>query len=308
MTEHDCVVEDHFSLLRLPDGRRVAYAEYGDPGGRPVIYCHGFPSSRREALLLRKDALAECARVIALDRPGYGGSDYHPKRTILDWPADVTAVADHLSLGRFALLGVSGGGPYALACAASIAERLSACALVCPLGPIYLDDVLAKMHWAPRSQLAMGKHAPLLARLLLGPLTTGFLARWPDTVEHLRSVSAPEADRQELEKETTSRILKATIRDAMRGGGRGARRDLILYTRPWGIPFESVCTPLQLWHGEADGTVPASHTRWYAARFPHATATFLPGEGHYSLPLRHSRRILRALLDPEAAGKQRSGI
>jgi pimeloyl-ACP methyl ester carboxylesterase len=266
--------------VSLPDRRRIACSEYGDPAGRPVIYCHGFPSSRHEALLLHDNAVAEGARVIAIDRPGYGESDYQPGRTILDWPADVAAVADQLELERFALIGVSGGGPYALACAALIPERLSACTLVCALGPIYLDELLATMHWAPRSQLTMARSTPILSHIVFGALTAGILAYWPETVENFRALSAPEVDCRELEKDSIRRILNTTIRDAVRAGARGVRQDLMLYTRPWGIPFQEIRFPVQLWHGEADGTVPVAHTRWYAAHLPRATANYLPNEGH----------------------------
>jgi pimeloyl-ACP methyl ester carboxylesterase len=292
-------MDDHDHYLRLPDGRQLASSEYGDPAGRPVVYCHGFPSSRHEALLLHDNAVAEGARVIAIDRPGYGESDYQPGRAILDWPADVAAVADQLELERFSVMGVSGGGPYALACAARIPERLSGCALVCALGPIYLDELLATMHWAPRNQLTMARSAPILSHIVFGALTAGILAYWPQTVETFRALSAPEVDRRELERGPVRSILNTTIRDAAKSGARGARQDLMLYTRAWGILFEEIRFPVQLWHGEADGTVPVAHTRWYAARLPQVTANYPANEGHFSLPLRRSAEILRALLHPE---------
>jgi len=298
-------MHDHDHYLRLPDGRQLASSEYGDPAGRPVVYCHGFPSSRHEALLLHDNAVAEGARVIAIDRPGYGESDYQPGRAILDWPADVAAVADQLELERFSVMGVSGGGPYALACAARIPERLSGCALVCALGPIYLDELLATMHWAPRSQLTMARSTPILSHILFGALTAGILAYWPETVENFRALSVPEVDRRELEKDPIRRILNSTIRDAVRSGARGVRQDLMLYTRPWGIHFDEIRYPIRLWHGDADGTVPVAHTRWYSAHLPRAAANYLANEGHYSLPLRRSAEILRALLQP-AAGRMES--
>jgi pimeloyl-ACP methyl ester carboxylesterase len=294
--------DDRLQLLRLPDGRRVAFGEYGDPTGQPVVYCHGFPSSRREALLVHDSAAAEGARIIALDRPGYGDSDPRFGRTILEWPADVAAVADHLNLDHVALLGISGGGPYALACAARIPERIRACALVCPLGPIYRPELLATMHWAARNQFAMAKNVPLLTQVIFGPVTTGFLSQNPDVVEHFRAIAAPTVDQQALEQKQVRQVLNATISEAMRTGARGARQDLVLYTFPWGIAFESLRTPLQLWHGEVDGTVPVAHSRWYAAHLPGVVTHFIPGEGHYSLPLHYSRHIMRDLLvtDPKS--------
>lgn len=285
-------------FAELPTGRRLAYVEYGDPAGMPVVYCHGYPSSRREALLLHEAAVWARARIIAPDRPGYGDSDALPERSIADWPQDVSALADHLGLRRFALLGVSGGGPYALACAWRIPERLSGIALICPLGPIYLEPLLNGMNWAARVNLSMARHAPLLSQFIFGQFTMGLLAFWPESVEHLRTVDAPESDRIELEDPYTRRILNQSVKDAIRGVARGALQDLTLYTQDWGIPFADIQSPIQIWHGLDDGTVPVSHSRWYALHLPNTETRLLPEEGHFSLPLRHSGEILSALLAP----------
>src|SRR5688572_28104051 len=120
--------------LTLSDGRKVGIAEFGAPAGRPVVYCHGFPASRLEARLAHEAAKEVGARLIALDRPGYGLSDFQPGRRIGDWPRDVVEAADALGVQRFAMLGVSGGAPYALACAALLPERITALGVVCGLG------------------------------------------------------------------------------------------------------------------------------------------------------------------------------
>src|SRR5262245_28757373 len=107
-------LENH---LVLPDGRKLAYAEFGDPDGLPVLYCHGSPGSRLEPLLIGDERLRQAGlRVIAPDRPGMGGSDFQRGRRLTDWPADVVRLADHLRLPRFAILGNSGGGPFAAVC------------------------------------------------------------------------------------------------------------------------------------------------------------------------------------------------
>lgn len=287
--------EPHVESIQRPGGRRLSWCELGDPGGEPVLYCHGFPSSRHEALLLDPVARAQGLRILAADRPGYGDSDDQPGRTLHDWAAEVEALADHLGLARFALLGVSGGGPYALACAWRIPERISACGLVCPLGPVYLDELMAEMAWPARLNLTLAQQIPGLTHFAFGGLTAGLLAHWPETVDHIRTWAAPAVDRAELARAETRAILNRTVVDAMRDGAHGARRDLLLYTRPWGIPLESIALPIMLWHGEADGTVPVTHARWYEHHLPHCEAHYLPDEGHYSLPLRHAGTILAAL-------------
>jgi pimeloyl-ACP methyl ester carboxylesterase len=297
--------QDGPHFVRLPDGRRLAYAEYGAAGGRPVLYCHGFPSSRREARLLHGAAVAAGARIIAPDRPGYGSSDDAPGRSMADWADDCAVLTAQLGLSRFAILGVSGGGPYALACAQYLPERLpsalTACTLVCPLGAIYLDQLLDRMNPAARASLLLGRQPAWLANLVYGAPTTAALTRWPSLVERFRHIGAPPADRAVLAEGDTASILNQTIADAMRNGAPGARRDLSLYTHDWGLDLTAIRMSIQIWHGTDDGTVPIDHARWLAAQLPNAHLTELPGQGHYSVPIGHARQILEGLLaaDPE---------
>ncbi len=124
-----------YSSITLADGRRLAYAEYGNRKGSPVIYCHGFPGSRLEAALMDASAKQLGLHVIAPDRPGYGQSDFQPGRRLSDWPTDIAALLDTLSVPRCSVLAISGGGPYALACAEHLADRIDNVSIVCGLGP-----------------------------------------------------------------------------------------------------------------------------------------------------------------------------
>ncbi|WP_295880520.1 alpha/beta hydrolase [uncultured Thiohalocapsa sp.] len=297
--------DDGPHFVTLPDGRRLAYAEYGAASGHPVLYCHGFPSSRREARLMHADAVAAGARIIAPDRPGYGDSDHAPGRRLADWADDCAALVGALGLSHFAIVGVSGGGPYALACACHLPARLpparagalAACTLVCPLGPIHHARLTRQMNPAARASLRVGRWPGWVADLIYGAPTTAVLARWPQLVEKFRHIAAPAADRAVLRAGDTAAILNRTIADAMRNGALGARRDLWLYTHDWGLELGQIHRPIRIWHGEADGTVPVSHARWLAAHLPDTSLTLLPGEGHYSVPIGFARRILTELTD-----------
>ena len=138
--------------IRLRDGRRLGYAEWGDPGGRPLLYFHGWPGSRLEGRLGDEAARARGVRLIALDRPGMGLSDYQPRRTLVDWPDDVIQVAAALGLDRFAVLGISGGGPFAAACAWKLSEQLTGAGIVSCLAPVDVPGVIAGM--GRRNQLS----------------------------------------------------------------------------------------------------------------------------------------------------------
>lgn len=124
-----------YSSLSLPDGRKLAYSEYGDSHGKPVIYFHGFPGSRVEGLLMDAVAKRLGLRIVAPDRPGFGRSDFQAGRRLSGWQKDVASLADALSFERFSVLGISGGGPYVLACAEQLAERIDKASIVCGLGP-----------------------------------------------------------------------------------------------------------------------------------------------------------------------------
>jgi pimeloyl-ACP methyl ester carboxylesterase len=335
--------DDGPRFVRLPDGRRLAYAEYGAADGDPVLYFHGFPSSRREARLIHADALATGARIIAPDRPGYGDSDDAPGRTLADWAGDCAALVGQLGLARFAIIGVSGGGPYALACAQHLPARLpdrgaspggqcsenrsaiwkasqnakqpgdqggaelTACTLVCPLGAIAHDELLRQMNPAARASLLPGRQPAWFANLVYGAPTTALLARWPDLVEKFRHIAAPPADRAVLREGDTAAILNRTIADAMRNGAPGARRDLTLYTHDWGLDLTAIRMPIRIWHGTADGTVPIGHARWLAEHLPNAHLTELPGEGHYSVPIRYAPQILTDLLQRHTTAETSAG-
>lgn len=285
--------------LRLADGRRLAYGEYGDPTGRPSLHCHGFPSSRLEAALLHAAAVASGTRLISPDRPGYGDSDPERRRTLLSWADDVQALADHLALERLALIGWSGGGPYALACLARIPERISGCALICPLGPIDRDDVRVQMRLATRLSFELAHRSPALSWWLHArPLPT-LISIWPGLIDRVRAGNSGQADRRALQDQHVSTVLNQSVQAAMRRGAIGTRQDLALYTHPWQIDFSaldrSIDRPIDLWHGDADNTVPLAHAHWYAAHLPGCRLRIMPGEGHYSLPLNHGAAILQTL-------------
>ncbi|MEJ2060478.1 MAG: alpha/beta hydrolase [Gammaproteobacteria bacterium] len=277
------------SLISLSDGRRLAYGEYGDPNGKPVIYNHGLLASRFEAAFADDVAQKLGLRLISIDRPGYGRSDPKPDRTLLDWPQDVAALADVLRIPRFHLLGISGGGPYALACARELAGRVDGLTLICALGP---PASLDELESGPGTRLFefAGRH-PHIARLALAPLGV-WLRRSPVSfVERMMAAASPE-DRAVLRDPLVRAGFARALREGARQGVAGALTDIGLYGRDWGFRLDDIMLPVSLWQGEADHTVPPVMAHYLAEHLPECEMHFVPKEGHFSLPVKHMPEIL----------------
>jgi pimeloyl-ACP methyl ester carboxylesterase len=279
----------------LGDGRRLAYAEYGDPEGRPLVYCHGFPASRLEAALLDPVACKARVRIIAADRPGCGLSDFQPNRRIGDWPDDVVELADALGIDRFAIVGVSGGAPYALACAGKIPRRLTAVGVVCGLGPVHESWALRDMLWSRRLVFSLARQAPWLLRLSSATVFEHLLRRRPAAILSMIARTPVLPDRRVLERREVRQALIASLQESVREGSRGLLYELSLDTREWDFRPEEIAMRVDLWHGEADPVVPVVHARALVKKLPRVCAVILPGEGHFSLPINHMESILRAL-------------
>lgn len=281
--------------LTLRDGRRLGYIEFGTPGGRPMLLCHGFPASRLDGRLVHDAATRLRVRVIAPDRPGYGLSDFQPGRRISNWPRDVLELADALSLGRFPVLGVSGGGPYAIVCAGTIAERLTSFGIVCGLGQTDQGKHTAGMNSFARASFALARSAPPLSQLLNRALAP-VLRTSPRLMLQLLAFQLPPPDRDALSNPATFAMFADSYREAFRQGGRGAALDLTLYAQPWETAVESIRVRCHLWHGEQDTTVPVAMGKRLAAMLPDCRARFYADEGHFSLPVRRMDEILSALV------------
>jgi pimeloyl-ACP methyl ester carboxylesterase len=279
------------NLVRLEGGRQLTYAEYGDPKGRPVLYCHGFPGSRLDWQLVDPggQAAQESVRIIAPDRPGMGGSGLQPGRRLLDWPKDVAALMDSLGIGRFGVLGYSGGAPYAAACAAVFSERIRCLAIVSGMGPANAPGSRTGMAWT-----LPGK--PALLRLLILKLMQFGLQKDPERFLSKTLQTFAPADSALLgEEPLLAGALLATLGEALRTGPRGASADAAVLAGPWGFRLEDLPGPVKLWHGTDDVNVPVSVGRWVAERFPHCAARFIDGEGHLTLSHRYLRDVLRSV-------------
>ena len=282
-------------ILTLPDGRVMGYCEYGDPMGMPVLFCHGYPASRLQATLTQSIAKQTGLRIVSADRPGFGLSDPLPGRNLLDWPRDVTVLLDALGLERVAVLGVSGGGPYAMACGYALAARVSTVSVICGLAPLSAQGVLAHTNWLAWPSYFLARRAPLVLRTLHTLIILSILRPHPERL--LRwTMSGSVADRKILERKDILVQITASMQESIRQGVTGVTSEFQLFARDWGFNLSGIQVPVHLWQGDRDTTVPLYHARYLAEVLPNATLTIVPGEGHFSLPIVHMAAILRELI------------
>lgn len=280
-------------VIELDDGRRLGFARYGDRCGRPIVYFHGGLSSRLDIRFADELCRRLQVDLVAVDRPGIGLSGFRPSGTLRDWAVDVGRLADHVGLGRFAVLGWSGGGPHALACAAHLPDRVSAGATVGGMAPLdRAGGVRSLGMQADRILFPLARRAPLVARLLLRLSAL----QSPRDLQRsmLRSVTSP-ADREIIES-MAPEALTAPFFEALRCGARGTIRDYRLLGGDWSLDLGSIRTPMTVWQGAEDRFVPPQHARYLERHLPDANLQVVPDCGHFLLH-RHAERVLSGLVD-----------
>jgi pimeloyl-ACP methyl ester carboxylesterase len=253
------------ATVELRDGRALGYEEWGQADGYPVLGFGGTPNSGLEGLGA-EHADAAGVRMVVVDRPGYGRSDFQPDRKLLDWPGDVAELAGALAIDRFAVFGMSGGGPHAAACAYELRDRVSALGLVSSPGPVWDRPELRfslPVHRQPLVELASRDPAAVAQALL-------------------------EDCRRRLAGEGGSG-------DGARPSAEGYAQDLfILFVSPWGFAPEQISVPTFIWHGDRDPAVPVAVGEFFHRTIPGSSLRVLPGEGHL-LVAAHAEEILAAL-------------
>ena len=283
-------------FLTLSDGRVIACDVHGPGDGVPLLYFHGAPSSRIETEFLELPGIVEKLgiRLIAPDRPGLGLSDYQRRRTVLDWPHDVESIARHFELDRFSILGYSGGGPYALACAQMMPGRLDDVVPVSSTGPHEVPGLTSTIDPNSLQFMQMCADRPVPARLLVRAMA--MTARYfPERMAAQAVTALPEPDARVMDDPEHGAGFARLVAEAARRNGRGAQLDTALMVRPWGIDYQQISVPIRMWHGEEDRNAPVAMGRYLASQIPEVDATFVPGEGHLSLMFRHAEDILREI-------------
>ncbi len=283
--------------VRTADGRTLAFSQWGDLDGVPVVSLHGTPGSRLGRPPDEAAVQQLGSRLITYDRPGYGGSDRARGRTVVDCVADVRTIVDHLGLESFRVTGGSGGGPHALAVAARMPERVIRARCVVGIAPLDADglDWLAGMDaenvrefgWAQQGEEVLHRELDReadrdLARIAADPSQI-FSDDW----------DLAAADRQVLSDTGIQRVMGESMREAHRAGTWGWVDDDLAFLKPWGFDLAEIRVPVEVRYGAEDVLVPASHGAWLAERVPGASVVVEEGSGH----LADSRKMVTLLAE-----------
>ncbi len=296
MSGHLKVSNEDF--VQLENGRVIAFEEYGDAGGVPVIFCHGWPSSRTMARLTDEAARDLGIRIISPDRPGISGSTLQSNRKLSDWPPVARQLVDRLGIGEFRVLGISGGAPYAYATARAMPERVRAIAIVSGATPIvdlaHREGLLPLYRW----MLALYQTRPQLLRRLFRIARPILSVRPPVRLRPLllKLLMLRPCDEESLHDSVAFEAVFESQQRAWRGSAEGVMADAQIYAQAWGFPIEEVRAPVRLWHGRQDRAFSIRLAEEIANQLPDCKARYIDGAGHYSLPIRYMREILKDLI------------
>ncbi len=270
------------TVVRAGDGRALTFESWGAPDGVPVFLMHGTPGSRsgphpRHSVLYRLGI-----RLIAYDRPGYGGSDPLLGRSVAHAAADVEVIADHLELDRFAVVGRSGGAPHALACAALLPDRVTRAAVLVSLAPRNADGLDWYSGMTP-SNVVEYRSAEAGYQVLAARIGTyaDRIRRDPTSALPFDAADLPAPDRKVFSDFGIRTMLVDNFSEALKVSYKGWIDDAMSFTAAWGFRVEEILPPVLLWHGELDVFSPVAHTRWLADRIPGASLILDGNSAHF---------------------------
>jgi pimeloyl-ACP methyl ester carboxylesterase len=270
------------SMVTLPGGRSLGFAEYGDPDGDPVLWFHATPGARKQFPPdAHQLALERRFRLIGVERPGTGFSTPFTHDRIIDWASDVEMFADLMGLERFGVIGLSGGGPYVLAACHALPDRVAAGAVLGGIGPTRGPER------APGYTRILPIIHPALAavRVPLSEILTSLTRQVrvaASKAYDLYARIAPPSDRPVLRRPEMKAVFLYDLTTALEGGLRAPVSDIVLFGRDWGFSLREIEVPVRFWHGDADGIVPLSHGEFMAAIVPGAELVVVPGGGHFA--------------------------
>jgi pimeloyl-ACP methyl ester carboxylesterase len=279
--------------IQLSDGRQLGFAEYGAPKGKPIFFFPGGPSTRLFHHPDESIATSLGARIINIDRPGYGLSSFQPQRTLFDWPDDVLELADALELETFSIAGISAGGPYVAVCAYKIPERVFNATIISGVGLTDIEADTQKLYRKRQIAITLARKAPWLLRPLIWLLQNP--RRDPERYFVRTFAESSPPDQAILSQPEIKNILIPNWAEGVRQGVRGFAREGIILAHPWGVPLEEIAVPVFIWHGDNDASIPLSMAEQIHHAIPSSKLHVIPNEGHFLL-FKYWHQILNEIL------------
>lgn len=281
-----------YHTVTLQSGMQLGYARFGASGGVPAFYFHGLPGSAAEGELFHAACVENDIELISVDRFGYGQSDNVTTARFASWAQSIAELADSLHIERFYVFAVSGGGPYALACASLLHDRVIATGISCGLGPVEHEILKQQMRPMATTSFSLATHHPVFLTLVIGNLfkiAAKFFSR--KTIEMLGKINLP-VDHRALMQPAAKAIMQRTLTRAFIQGSQGAKADLLAAQQPWPFPLDKI-NNLQLWHGDVDRVVPITHSEWVQEHVSGSILHRVKGAGHFSLPICYANEIVK---------------
>ncbi|MEM9338429.1 MAG: alpha/beta hydrolase [Bacteroidota bacterium] len=278
----------------LSANRKLSYSIYGPESGMPFILFHGSPGSR---IAMEEDLFYQLGvQMICPERPGYGNSSPNPEASFQSWAADIAEFLDHMRLGKVAIGGVSGGGPYAMAFAARHQDRMKSLSLISSAAPPDLPGYKDKMALTNKVGFLLNKYAPFLVRSISKNFAKN-LKKNPERTFDRVFKQLCDADKdiiRSMKAEGTFQVLVEHLQEAFANGVEGHVADMKIFSNPWDIAYESISCMTYLWHGMEDTLAPVSGVRALAGFFPNVEAKYVPNAGHL---LMEDATIFRQILE-----------
>ncbi|MFK8037885.1 MAG: alpha/beta fold hydrolase [Crocinitomicaceae bacterium] len=279
--------------ITLKDNRKLGFAEYGNSDGCPIIYCHGSQSSRFEMHYDMTFATKNGLRIITVDRPGHGLSDFNAVGSILSFAKDVKALTEYLKIEKFSVAGMSAGSPFALALAYSYPENIHKVSIISGFAPF---TNLSKTYLSKevKMMLSLAKSFPLLLRMMLR-IQSRQLAKNPKKAlkGFLKMMSVP--DQEVLKNKKVVDIIETMFKEAFRNGSEGVAYEISkLLVKDWHFELNKIQVPVSFWQGQKDNNVPSQWAKLMRNEIPNATLKTFPNEGHLII-FEHSEEIFTTL-------------
>jgi len=274
------VMDKENQKIILKDGRALGFAEYGLATGNPVLHFHGSGSSRLERPASENLLIQLNVHFISVDRPGHGLSDSQPKRRLIDWPEDITQLADHLGLEKFYVTGHSAGGPYVLACAHELAERIVAGAVISSVAPMSRPRPYDGMPILNQILARSARQLPWLTYLARKTTRNMVMQDTKKAAQQLMA-SIPNSDKEILYEPKNVENMVLSIQEGFRQGSEGVAHDDILVNTDWGFELKSIETRIDIWHGKLDVNVPIHAAQYLHGHIPHNRCYELTDKGHF---------------------------